>query len=100
MSVSVYVEAHRKISEDDLEYLTAYNALIAIGTAPPEHIVEYLRSVLGNDHRLPDEKITMPTGEMVSVSVRGEGSVEYGDGMIIEIADLPPNTVALRIYMA
>lgn len=99
MSVSVYVEAHRTISADDLEYLVAYNALIAIDITPPATIVKHLRWALGNDCRLPDEEITMPTGEMISVSIRGEGDVEYGNGMIIKIADLPPGTVALRIYM-
>lgn len=96
----VYVEAHRKISEDDLEYLVAYNALIAIDTEPPQRIVKYLREALGNDSRLPDEKIDMPAGDMISVSVQGVGDVEYGSGMIIKIADLPPGAVALRIYMS
>lgn len=100
MSVSVYVEAHRKVSEDDLEYLRAYNALVAVEVDPPERIIKYLQKALGNDDRLPDEEIEMPGGKMISVSVRGEGDVEYGNGMIVKIADLPPGTVALRIYMS
>ena len=99
MSVSVYVEAHRKISENDLEHVVAYNALVAIDLEPPEQLVQHLQKVLGNDSRLPYERITTPTNKMISVSVRGEGDVEYGDGMIIRIADLPPDTEALRIYM-
>jgi len=99
MSASVYVEAHREVSEDDLEYLEAYNALVAIGIEPPNRIIEYLQKVLGNDSRLPDEEIDMPSGKMISVPIRGEGSIEYCDGMIIVIADLPPGTVALRVYM-
>jgi len=98
MSVSVYVEAHRKVSEDDLEYLLAYNALVAIGIEPPNRIIEYLQEALGNDSRLPDEEIDMPTGEMISISIRGEGDVKYSNGMIIKIADLPLGTEALRIY--
>lgn len=100
MSVSVYIEAHRRVSKEDLEYLKAYNALVAIEAEPPQKIIEYLREALGNDSRLPDEEIDMPTGEMVSVHVQGEGDVKYGNGMIIKVADLPLGTVALRIYMS
>jgi len=100
MSADVYIEAHREVSEDDLEYLKAYNALVAIDIAPPSPIVEYLRKALGNDSRLPDEEIEMPSGKMISVPVRGKGDAEYGDGMIIAIVDLPPGTVALRIHMS
>ena len=101
MSVDVYVEAHRKVSKADLERLKVYNSLVSMEMDPPEELIEYLREVLGDDSRFPDEEITIPPGtEMVSISVRGEGDVEYGDGMIVKIADLPPGTEALRIYMS
>lgn len=100
MSVSVYVDAHRRVSEANLEYLKVYNSLVSMEMDPPDELVKYLREVLGNDSRFPDEEITIPLGtETVSVSVRGEGDAKYGDGMIIEIANLPPGTEALRIYM-
>lgn len=102
MSVSVYVEAHRTISKTDLEYLVIYNGLIAKGIEPPKEVIEHLRKVLGDDDRFSwNEEIIIPPGtETVAVSVRGEGNVEYGEGMIVKIADLPPGTVALRIYMS
>jgi len=100
MSVSVYVEAHRRISKADLERLKVYNSLVSMEMDPPEELVKYLREVLGDDDRFPDEEITIPPGtETVSVSVRGEGDAGYGNGMIVKIADLPPGTEALRIYM-
>ena len=101
MSVSVYVEAHRKVSEDDLEYLAVYNSLISMEIIPPVEITGYLRKVLGDDSRLDcrEEIPTLPVDGTVTVGVRGEGDAKYSEGMIIEIADLPPGTVALRIYM-
>ena len=102
MSVSVYVEAQRRISETDLEYVTLYNSLVAKGISLPKEVIEYLRKVLGDDSVLGwDEEIIIPLGtEMIGVRVRGEGSVEYDGGMIIRIVDLPPNTEVLRIYMS
>lgn len=100
MSVSVYVEAHRKVSETDVEYLTIYNGLVAKGIEPPAPVMEYLREILGDDDRfLDEEEFPMPPGgETVAVRVRGEGRAKYG-GMIVKISDLPPGTEALRIYV-
>ena len=47
-----------------------------------------------------EENIIPPGTEMLGVRVSSEGSAEYDGGMIIKIADLPPNTEALRIYMS
>jgi len=101
MSVNVYVEAHRRISEADLERLVVYNSLILMEIDPPEELIKYLREALGDDSRFPDEEIIIPPGtKTMSLNIRGEGDVEYDNGMIINIADLPPGTEALRIYMA
>lgn len=100
MSVNVYVEAHRKVTKADMEYLAIYNSLIVKGIEPPKEVVEYLRAVLGDDDRFPDEEITIPPDtETVAVRVQGVGEPEYSNGMIIKIADLPPDTEALRVYM-
>jgi len=100
MSVSVYVEAHRRVSKADLEHLKVYNSLVSMEMDPPEDLIKYLREALGDDNRFPDEEITIPHGtETIAVSVRGKGDAEYNEGMIIKIADLPPDTEVLRIYM-
>lgn len=99
MSADVYVEAYRKVNETDIDYLTVYNGLIAIGLRPPADVIEYLRQVLGDDSRFPDEEIAVPKIDVIAVRVKGEGNAKYGEGLIIKIADLPPRTETLRIYM-
>jgi len=102
MSVDIYVEAQRKVSEIDLEYLRVYNSLISMDIIPPVEVIEYLREALGGDNRLGygEAILILPADGMVATRVRGEGDAKYGEGMIIEIADLPPGTKALRIYMS
>ena len=102
MSVSVYVEAHRKVSETDMRYVAIYNALMAEGIEPPTEVVEYLKRALGDDCLFWDDEtaIAIPPGDrIVAVNVQGEGNASYGSGMIIKVADLPPGTEILRIYM-
>ena len=102
MSVNVYVEAHRKVSETDMEYVAIYNALISKEIEPPAEVVEHLKRVLGDDCLFWDDEvgITIPPGTgMVAIRVQGAGQAEYCGGMIIRIADLPPGTEALRVYM-
>lgn len=101
MSISICVEAHRRISKVDMEYVAVYNGLVSKGIEPPAAVVKYLRGVLGDDNFYPDERITIsPDTEMVAISIGGAGDARYSEGMIIKIADLPPGTEALRIYMA
>lgn len=101
MSVDVYVEAHRKVSQADMEYVIIYNSLIAKGIKPPEKVIEYLRGVLGDDDRFSwNEEIDVPSdAETVTIRVLGTGNAKCGEGMIVRLADLPSETEALRIYM-
>jgi len=101
MSVSICVEAHRRISEADMEYVAIYNSLVSKGIKPPAAVVKHLQGALGNNNFFPDEKITIsPDTEMIAISVGGAGDARHSGGMIIKIADLPPGTEALRIYMS
>jgi hypothetical protein len=36
--------------------------------------------------------------DLIETELEGEGSVEYDDGKIINLSDLPPGTEEIRIY--
>jgi len=37
--------------------------------------------------------------QMQEVSLYGDGDIEYGDGMVINLADIPSDVKKIRIYM-
>lgn len=101
MSVIVYVMARRTLTQDDLEYVRLYNGLLDKDIDPPEDILRHLKTVLGDavdDALRYGEAIDIPEGtDTVEIGVHGRGDVFYRPGRFIEIADLPPDTVTLRI---
>ena len=98
MGVSVSVVAIKRISEEECKLVDAYNTLCENGV----HISTDLKVKIGHiiGKRLEwDEPISLGDG-IVEIGVKSEGDAEYGEGMFIPIAGLPPGTVALRVYMS
>lgn len=103
MGVSVSMVAQKKISDEELRLLEAYNALCESGVAQSEELRDKVRGITGKklDYDYPIDCDDLATeGGYVELGVSPEGSVEYGDGAQILIEDLPPGTFAIRVYMA
>ncbi len=103
MSISIRVAACREITDDDRSLITIYNGLVEHNIDPPDDLVHKLNSILGDGAFDVGDTLSISdpapgTVKTVELLVRGEGDVMYGDGMLIYMSDLPPNTVALRIY--
>lgn len=102
MSVSIYANVQRRLTPKNLNAVRLYNDLIEGNFTPPVEMVEGLKSLLGKD--ACDEwgheslVIASQAGDLVESNMKHEGDVMYGEGMIIQVADLPSNAVALRIY--
>lgn len=95
MSVRIYVVVRRRMAEEDLEYVSPYNSLLDKGIDPPDEVIKKLTSVLGEFDTC--ESIDVQPGT-VEIGVSGAGDVMDGDGMLIRLSDLPPDTVSLRIF--
>ena len=98
MSVDIWVAAVRKLTDTDFELVELYNGLINAGIDAPKDLKKRIGLSLGLDRLYFGEEITTPENGIVETIVRGEGNVMYGEGMIVNIIDLPLNTIALRIY--
>lgn len=102
MSVSIYVAAQRTLTQGYLDEVRVYNELVDMNHIPPDAMVKNLKSLLGDDacDEWGHEEITVDVeaGNLVECSVQRKGAAMYGNGKVIQIADLPPDTVALWIY--
>lgn len=101
MSVNVWVVARRELSEADHRLIAAYDTLAMNRLEIPQDLKDVLLRTVG---KAPENGWSEPYSEvfrgMIEVTLYGEGKPEYGDGMIIKMADLPPGTVELRVYMS
>ena len=98
MSVSIYVVAQKKLSTSDFEKVELYNRLYENSYDIPNQLKEDIESFLGKDI-FDDGSISIPTvTDIVEIPIRGEGDVMYDDGLVVQVNNLPSNTVSIRIY--
>lgn len=97
MGADVYVNAIREISEKEVGLIKAYNTLIENNISISEDLWRSVEGIL--DEEIKYEEAIKYTSVRVETPIKGEGRVEYGDGMVIEVSDLPEGTVAIRVYM-
>ena len=99
MSVDIWVVARRKLTQDNLALVRLYNDLVDKNFTPPADLAHHLRGMFGEDSFWPGEPIELSEGtDTVEIRVESQGDVMYGEGQIIKIADLPPDTIELRVY--
>lgn len=108
MSVDVYVHAIKELSEDELFLIKSYNTLIDNGLTISEDLKKRLLEIVGEPPNEPFDHPQYGTdgfseryelrSRTVELGIGGEGRVMWGDGMIIQLADIPRGTKAIRIF--
>ena len=91
MGVSVHVTCIRPPTAEYKKKLRAYKSCIEAEVTPPRELCRFFEdrddpSEDGMETDLPHEAT--------------DGEVEYGEGMVIDLAKLPPGTTRLRVYMS
>lgn len=102
MSVSVYVNAIKELSEEELFLIKSYNTLVRNGLTIPEDLQQRLFKIVGSTPDGYHDSWDTPyelRSKTVEIYVQGDGWAESGDGKIIQMEDIPEGTKALRIYM-
>ena len=104
MGASVWIAAQRKVTDDDREHISIYNQCRKRGITPPVQVTEHLHKVLGDYimEKAQDNECIAIEEDTVEVNLYGrwEGDPDYGDGAILMLSDLPPETIAIRVYMS
>jgi hypothetical protein len=102
MGVSVYVSAIVEVTPETMEKVKLYNSLVEEGYDAPDKLKADLLRALGDEVAggvCYGGRVEL-NDDGVEVNVSGEGDIEYGDGMLIDLSlDLPPDTRKLRVYM-
>lgn len=97
MSVSIRVVAQRKVSEADFARVRIFNDLVRTGYEVPQELETDLRKRLGDLDELDEGELISISGSTVEIPLEGKGAVMYNEGMVINVADFPPDTVSIRI---
>lgn len=74
-----------------------YNDLTEGGYNIPEALSKDVSRFVDEDYA--GDPIKVPSSEFVEVHISYKGWVEENDGATISLCNLPPNTMALRIYI-
>ncbi len=96
MSISICVVAQKQLAKDDFEKINLYNVLLKNRYSVPKGLLDELETILGM--QVGPGPIAMSGVARIEIDLDGEGDVMSNDGLIIPIAKIPVNTVALRIY--
>lgn len=107
MSISINIAAIKAITEKDVRYVNIFVMCNDGGVEVPRTVVDYIRKSLGDEvlETLRDGGCAQHDDEAflygaieIPLYGRYEGDVMYGDGVVLQLSDLPEGTVALRIY--
>ncbi len=96
MSASTFVVARRKLTDEEFKKILTYNSLIDLRIDPPEVLVRYVASFLGNEYEC-GQLVKLPEKEQIFET---HIKTMWDNGVIVDLLNLPPGTIALRIYRA
>ncbi len=94
MSASTYVLAIRKLTDEDFKRILVYNYLIEFEYEIPKALITFISSILESEYK-DGEPVKLPKKEQIFES---RIKTVWDDGHIVDLSNLPPSTIALRIY--
>jgi len=100
MSVSYTIAGTIKITPEIKKQIDLYNLICTSKYEVPEDLINELKHIFGDSDKLSDKlpiKVNGNTAEHV-LTFEVSGDPMYGDGMMVDLDSLHPDTISLRIY--